>query len=157
MLSRMGNDVLGNAMGLAALDGALTRATDALLKRKNKKGPIIDLDSTEDPAFGKQEGVAYNGHFAKNCFHPLFSFTSEGDCLGAKLRPASQRASGHLGIGMPEIWKKLTLITELCYFCLYGKDCLGEADRLRVFPRSKGLRKPVWNHCSRGCRIISVN
>jgi len=90
-------------------------------------------------------------------FRVVRSFTSEGDCLGAKLRPASQRASGHLWIGMPEIWKKLTLITELCYFCLYGKDCLGEADRLRVFPRSKGLRKPVWNHCSRGCRIISVN
>jgi hypothetical protein len=70
MLSRLENDVLGNAVGLEALDGALTRAT-------------------EDPAHGKQEGVAYNGHFAKNCFHPLFGFTSEGDCLGAKLRPGN--------------------------------------------------------------------
>jgi hypothetical protein len=33
--------------------------------------------------------VAYNGHFAKNCFHPLFGFTSEGDCLGARLRPGN--------------------------------------------------------------------
>jgi hypothetical protein len=89
MLSRLENDVLGNAMGLEALDGALTRATDALLKRKNKKRLIIDLDSTEDPAHGKQEGVAFNGHFAKNCFHPLFAFTSDGDCLGAKLRPGN--------------------------------------------------------------------
>ncbi len=32
MLSRLENDVLGNAMGLVALDGALTRATDALRK-----------------------------------------------------------------------------------------------------------------------------
>jgi len=53
------------AMGLEALDGALTQASDALLKRKNKKRLIIDLDSTEDPAYGKQEGVAYNGHFAR--------------------------------------------------------------------------------------------
>ncbi len=89
MLSRLENDVLGNAMGLEALDGALTRATDALLKRKNKKRLIIDLDSTEDPAHGKQECVAYNGHFAKNCFHPLFCFTCEGDCLRAKLRPGN--------------------------------------------------------------------
>lgn len=89
MLSRLENDVLGNGMGLEALEGALTRATDALLKRKNKRRLIIDLDSTEDPAHGKQEGVAYNGHFAKNCFHPLFCFTSEGDCLGAKLRPGN--------------------------------------------------------------------
>jgi hypothetical protein len=82
MFSRLENDVLGNAVGLAALDGALTRATDALLKRKNKRRLIIDLDSTEDPAYGKQEKVAYNGHFAKNCFHPLFCFTSEGVVWG---------------------------------------------------------------------------
>ena len=50
MLSRLENDVLGNAVGLEALDGALTRATDALLRRKNKKRLIIDLDSTEGPA-----------------------------------------------------------------------------------------------------------
>jgi Transposase DDE domain group 1 len=54
MLSRLENDVLGNAMGLEALNGALTRATDASLKRKNKRRLIIDLDSTEDPAYGKQ-------------------------------------------------------------------------------------------------------
>ena len=89
MLSRLENDVLGNAMGLEALEAALTRSTDTLLKRKNKKRLVIDLDSTEDPAHGKQEGVAYNGHFAKNCFHPLFCFTSGGDCLAAKLRPGN--------------------------------------------------------------------
>jgi hypothetical protein len=84
MLSRLENEVLGNAMGLDALDGALARCTDTLLQRKNKQRLIIDLDSTEDPAHGKQEGVACNGHFAKNCFHPLFCCTSDGDCLGAR-------------------------------------------------------------------------
>jgi hypothetical protein len=88
-LSRLENDILGNEAGLQALEAALTRSTDTLLKRKNKKRLIIDLDSTEDPAHGKQEGVVYNGHFAKNCFHPLFCFTSEGDCLSAKLRPGN--------------------------------------------------------------------
>ena len=89
MLSRLENDILGNEAGLQALEAALTRSTDTLLKRKNKKRLIIDLDSTEDPAHGKQEGVAFNGHFAKNCFHPLFCFTSEGDCPRAKLRPGN--------------------------------------------------------------------
>ncbi len=99
----MENDVLGNAVGLASLEGALTRATDALLRRKNKKRLIIDLDSTEDPAHGKSGGVAYNGHFAKNCFHPLFGFTSEGDCLAAKLRPGHV----HSADGTPEFIKPL--------------------------------------------------
>jgi hypothetical protein len=49
----------------------------------------VDFDSTEDPAHGKQENVVYNGHFGRSCFHPLFAFTSEGDCQAAKLRPGN--------------------------------------------------------------------
>jgi hypothetical protein len=111
MLSRLENDILGNE--LQALEAALTRSTDTLLKRKNKKRLLIDLDSTEDPAHGKQEGVAYNGHFAKNCFHPLFGFTSEGDCLGARLRPGNvHSADGALEFIKPMVeryrgWFKL--------------------------------------------------
>jgi hypothetical protein len=102
MLSRLENDILGNEAGLQALEAALTRTTDKLLKRKNKKRLIIDLDSTEDPAHGEQEGVAYNGHFAKNCFHPLFCFTSEGDCLGGILRPGNvHSAAGALAFIRP--------------------------------------------------------
>jgi len=95
MLSRLENEVMGQGAGLEALDGALTRSTDALLRRKNKRRLIIDLHSTEDPAHGKQEGVAYNGHFAKNCFHPLFGFTSEGDCLIKRLIKVGARVSYH--------------------------------------------------------------
>lgn len=89
MLSRLENDVLGNEAGLSALDGALLRSMDALVKKRDKYQLIIDVDSTEDPAHGGQECMAYNGHFGKNCFHPLFCFTSDGDCLGARLRPSN--------------------------------------------------------------------
>ena len=85
-LSRLENEVLGTEDGLKALENALTRSNDALMKRKKKQRLIVDVDSTEDPAHGKQELVAFNGHFGKNCFHPLFAFTSDGDCLRAKLR-----------------------------------------------------------------------
>ena len=37
MLSRLENDVLGNGSGLKALDGALRRSTDALLRKKDKR------------------------------------------------------------------------------------------------------------------------
>jgi hypothetical protein len=88
-LSRLENEVLGAEDGLKALENALTRSNDALMKRKKKQRLIVDADSTEDPAQGKQEHVAFNGHFGKNCFHPLFAFTSDGDCLRAKLRPGN--------------------------------------------------------------------
>ena len=41
---------------------------------------ILDLDSSESPVHGQQEGAAYNGHFECVCYHPLVSLT---------------RASGH--------------------------------------------------------------
>jgi hypothetical protein len=88
-LSRLENEVLGTQDGLNALEAALTRSHDALMKRKKKQRLVVDVDSTEDPAHGKQENVAFNGHFGKNCFHPLFAFTSDGDCLKAKLRPGN--------------------------------------------------------------------
>ncbi len=59
------------------------------MRRKKKQHLILDVDSTEDPAHGKQESVAFNGHFWKNYFHLLCAFTSEGDSLRAMLRPGN--------------------------------------------------------------------
>ena len=35
---------------------------------------ILDMDSSESPVHGQQEGAAYNGHFECVCYHPLFLF-----------------------------------------------------------------------------------
>lgn len=89
-LSRLENKVLGNAVGISALEKALVRSADACLSSSGKDGLlIIQQDSTEDQAHGEQEQVAYNGHFQSSCFHPLFTFTSDGTCLAAKLRPGN--------------------------------------------------------------------
>lgn len=88
-LSRLENEVLGTEDGLKALEAALMRSNDTLMRRKKERRLIVDVDSTEDPAHGNQELVAFNGHFGKKCFHPLFAFTSDGDCLRAKLRPGN--------------------------------------------------------------------
>ena len=47
---------------------------------------ILDMDSSESPVHGQQEGAAYNGHFECVCYHPLFLFNQFGDCEGATLR-----------------------------------------------------------------------
>jgi len=47
---------------------------------------ILDMDSSESPVYGEQEGAAYNGHFQSVCYHPLFLFNHFGDCEGALLR-----------------------------------------------------------------------
>ena len=51
---------------------------------------VLDMDSSESPVHGQQEGSAYNGHFESVCYHSLFLFNDHGDCLAAKLR------SGHV-------------------------------------------------------------
>ena len=50
---------------------------------------ILDMDSSESPVHGHQEGAAYNGHFECVCYHPLFLFNQFGDCEGATLRPGN--------------------------------------------------------------------
>ena len=149
MLSRLENDILGNEAGLLALEAALTRSTDTLLKGKNKKRLIIDLDSTEDPAHGKQEGVAYNGHFAKNCFHPLCCFTSGGDCLRAKLRPGNvHSADGTLTFITPLVeryrpWFQLVWLRSDAAFANPETYEYCEEHRMTYFirlPSNKNLR-----------------
>ena len=50
---------------------------------------VLDMDSSESPVHGEQEGGAYNGHFESVCYHPLFLFNDHGDCLATKLRPGN--------------------------------------------------------------------
>ena len=50
---------------------------------------ILDMDSSESPVHGQQEGASYNGHFESVCYHPLFLFNQFGDCEGALLRPGN--------------------------------------------------------------------
>ncbi|MGO9572426.1 MAG: transposase [Desulfomonilaceae bacterium] len=69
------------------LRGGTNGWKEVLMRRKKKRRLIVDVDSTEDSAHGKQENVAFNAHFEKNCFHPLFAFTSDGDSRGGKLNP----------------------------------------------------------------------
>jgi hypothetical protein len=60
---------------------------------------ILDMDSSESPVHGEQEGSAYNGHFKCNCYHPLFCFNQYGDCEGAMLRPGNVHSADR--------WKEL--------------------------------------------------
>ncbi len=57
--------------------------------RSSARRVILDIDSSESPVHGAQEESAYNGHFESVCYHPLFVFNQDGDCLAATLRPGN--------------------------------------------------------------------
>src|SRR5208337_5533597 len=101
-LCRFENKILSTGQGLKALESAISRSADTLLRRRNKRRLIIDVDSAEDPVHGKQEGAAFKGYFERVCYHPLFCFTGNGDLLGARLRPGNAHsADGALDLISP--------------------------------------------------------
>ena len=58
-------------------------------REKRQSEAILDIDSSESPVWGDQEGAEYNGYFQSKCYHPLFTFNQYGDCLAATLRPGN--------------------------------------------------------------------
>ncbi len=75
-----------NYQGLTRLNADLVQHP---AMRPRSRRVILDIDSSESPVHGAQEQSAYNGHFESVCYHPLFVFNPEGDCLAAKLRPGN--------------------------------------------------------------------
>ena len=55
---------------------------------------ILDLDGTDDPTHGSQEGSAYHGYYRQHMYHPLLVFDGDTDHLiTAVLRPGTVHAS----------------------------------------------------------------
>ncbi len=75
-----------NLVGLMAVNRDVVGQAETL----DRSDPIVlDMDFSESPVHGQQEGSTYNGHFESVCYHPLFLFNDHGDCLAAKLRPGN--------------------------------------------------------------------
>src|SRR5712692_2266048 len=65
---------------------------------------VLDMDSSESPTYGTQEGSAYNGHFGCTCYHPLFVFNQLGDLERCALRPGNvHSADGWRGVLEPVV------------------------------------------------------
>ena len=75
-----------NVKALTDLSGAWI---DRVHERKPPRTIILDMDSSESPTHGEQEGSAWNGHFGCTCYHPLFVFNQFGDLERCRLRPGS--------------------------------------------------------------------
>lgn len=54
---------------------------------------LLDLDGTDDPTHGDQEGTAYHGYYRQHMYHPLLVFDGDTDQLvTAVLRPGNSHA-----------------------------------------------------------------
>ena len=85
-MSRFETEMLASDENLQALTDLCGRWVVEANQRSRMKELILDLDSSESPTHGRQEGSAWNGHFECTCYHPLFCFNQFGDLERAMLR-----------------------------------------------------------------------
>ena len=85
-MGRFETEMLVQVDNLAALIDLPGRWIDAVHDKRPPKVITLDMDSSESPVHGDQEGSAWNGHFQSKCLHPLFVFNQFGDLERCTLR-----------------------------------------------------------------------
>jgi len=88
-MGRFETEMLTRPENLTALADLPGRWIDAVHDRQAPKSITLDMDSSESPVHGDQEGAAWNGHFQSTCLHPLFVFNQFGDLERCALRPGN--------------------------------------------------------------------
>src|SRR5271168_4524909 len=124
-----------------AYDGAaIERLLVDLFLESRKSAPdeiILDLDATDDPLHGGQEGRFFHGYYDSYCYLPLYVFCGD-QLLVAKLRKADIDASAGAADEIARViarirarWPKVRIILRA-----RGADGLVRSQRRRVFVRS---------------------
>jgi hypothetical protein len=118
-IGRFETEWLASDANLAALADLPGAWIDQVHGRTPPEGIVLDMDSSESPTHGQQEGSAYNGHFGCTCYHPLFLFNQFGDLERCLLRP------GH--VHSAEDWR-LVLEPVIARYRERGVDLYFRAD-----------------------------
>ena len=92
-VSRFETEILTLEENIEALSSINDAWVDKAVSYSTDKKIVLDMDSSEFPVHGAQEGSSYNGHYGSRCYHPLFVFNQYGDCEGAVLRPGNVHSS----------------------------------------------------------------
>jgi Transposase DDE domain group 1 len=111
-----------NYQGLTRLNVDLVQHAAA---RSPSRRVTLDIDSSESPVQGAQEQSAYNGHFESVCYHPLFVFNPQGDCVAAKLRPGNVHSA--------EGWDEI-LLALIDRYRRHGQTVVVRADAAFAMP-----------------------
>lgn len=88
-MARFETEMLTQAGNLEALADMPGLWIDTVHDKQPPKFITLDMDSSESPVHGDQEGAMWNGHFQSKCLHPLFVFNQHGDLERCALRPGN--------------------------------------------------------------------
>ena len=89
-MGRFETEMLASEENRRSLDKINGSWVQEAMERTPHRRIVLDMDSSESPVHGEQEGSAYNCHFRCTCYHPLFCFNQFGDCDGASRSRSGQ-------------------------------------------------------------------
>ena len=92
-MGRFETEFLTTDANLAALAQTCGSWVNAVHGRTGLNRLVLDMDSSESPTYGDQEGSIYNGYFGRTCYHPLFCFNQFGDVEAAMLREGNAHSA----------------------------------------------------------------
>ena len=98
------------------------RMDDLLLRlfiesfRRAPKSIVLDVDATDDPLHGQQEGRFFHGYYGNYCYLPLYIFCGE-QLLCARLRTSNQDGAAgtqeelaRIVSGLRAVWPKVQIV-----------------------------------------------
>ena len=102
---------------------------------------ILDVDATDDPLHGHQEGRFFHGYYRHYCYLPLYIFCGE-QLLCARLRPADQDGAGHSHNRNGAVRHNVPLVQGCLHRRLYlapGKPAIGTAEHVAAEPENQQI------------------
>ena len=103
---------LENAVNRQAVERLAASLADLYVRERGRPGVparlVLDLDGTDDPAHGEQEGVRYHGYYRQHMYHPLLVFDGDtGHLITAVLRPGNVHGSRFVVLVLRRLLRKL--------------------------------------------------
>src|SRR5207302_1164130 len=103
---------LENAVDRHTAERLAAALAELYVRQRGRHGPpthlLLDVDGTDDPAHGAQEGVAYHGFYGQHMYHPLLVFDGDTDQLiTAVLRPGNAHGSRLLVLVLRRLVRRL--------------------------------------------------
>jgi hypothetical protein len=106
---------LENAVERRTVEALADALVTVYLRERGPLGPParvrLDLDGTDDPAHGQQEGVAYHGYYRQHMYHPLLVFDADtGQVITAILRPGNVHGSRFVVLVLRRLLRRLRAV-----------------------------------------------
>lgn len=103
---------LENAVDRRAVEALAATLADLYVRERARAGAptrvVLDVDGTDDPAHGQQEGVRYHGFYGQHQYFPLLVFDADtSQLITAVLRPGNCHGSRFVILVLRRLLKKL--------------------------------------------------